>query len=152
MNRFGPGGLPSSWLKRGKLCAPSHFSTSICQSVISTELMVMSGWRLNAGTQSSATASCFGGEERTIAGVEAVDPQILDQDLAGQQADAQRADVQRALDVLGAGVLGLGAHRRPEVDRDRRDDGRRQQRHEDREAEAGVADNRMSAEALEHVH
>jgi hypothetical protein len=41
---------------------------------------------------------------------------------------------------------------RAEIDRDRRHDRRRQQRHDDREAEADVAENRMAAEALEHVH
>ena len=94
----------------------------------------------------------LGGEEGPIAGMQAVDRQVLDEDLAGEQADPQRADVQRPLDVLGAGVLGPGADDRAEIDRDRRHDRRRQQRHDDREAEADVAEDRMTAEALEHVH
>ena len=52
-------GFPSSWLTRGKLCAPFHCSTSICQSVISTDLIVMSGLRANAGSQSSPTSMRF---------------------------------------------------------------------------------------------
>jgi hypothetical protein len=46
----------------------------------------------------------------------------------------------------------FSAYCRAEIDRDRRHDRRRQQRHDDREAEADVAENRMAAEALEHVH
>jgi hypothetical protein len=44
--------------------------------------------------------------------------------------------------------LALRAHRRPEIDRHRRDDRRGQQRDEHREAEADVAEQRVAARRL----
>ena len=44
----------------------------------------MSGFRAIAGSQSSDTDEPLGGEERPIAGVQAVDLQVLDEDPAGE--------------------------------------------------------------------
>ena len=94
---------------------PASASRSSRPSVI-----VMSGCRLNAGTQSSATAICFAVKNGRSPGCRPSIGRSSTQDLAGEQVDSQRADVQRPLDVLRAGVLGPGAHRRAEIDRDRR--------------------------------
>ena len=84
--------------------------------------------------------------------MDAVDPEVLDEDGAGEEADLQRADVQRALDVIRAGFLGARAHERAEIDRHRRDDRRGEHRHDQREREADVAERREIPNPLEDLH
>ena len=61
VNRRGPAGRfsSSSLTSFGKLCPCSHFSTSIRQSVSSTDEILMSGRRAIADTQAIDTDSRF---------------------------------------------------------------------------------------------
>ena len=93
-----------------------------------------------------------GGEERTIAFVQAVDRQVLDEELAGEETDPERPDVHRPLDVLGALDFRLLSRDRSEIDRDGRDDRRRQQRDDQREAEADTSKGLVMTQALEGFH
>ena len=92
------------------------------------------------------------GEKRPVVGANAVDGEVLDADLAGEEMNAQRTDMERTLDVLRALALRGGAHGRPEIDRDRRDDGGGQQRHGHGEGQAGVAERLVIAQPGEQFH
>src|SRR5439155_1051089 len=83
----------------------------------------------------------FRREERSIAGMQAVDGEVLDQDVAGQEMDAKRSDAQRALDVPGRLLFRRVARHRAEIDGHRHHDGRREQRDDHRQAEGGVSKN-----------
>ena len=83
----------------------------------------------------------FRREERSIAGMQAVDGEVLDQDVAGQEMDAKRSDAQRPLDVPGRLLFRRVARHRAEIDGHRHHDGRREQRHDHRQAEGGVSKN-----------
>ena len=113
----------------------------------------MSGFRAIAGTQSIETASRLAVKNGRSPVVQAVDDQILDEHLAGEQADLQRADAQRPLDVLrpfGFRALRCTAGPRSTVTDD--DNGGREERDDQRQAEADVAEQAWLAQALEELH
>src|SRR5213078_1570073 len=77
-------------------------------------------------------------EERTIAGRDAVDGEVVEDDRAAQDVNRQPPDVDGPLQLLGSAALAELAHRRPEIDRQRRDDRGRQDR--DRQLDRALAE------------
>ena len=84
--------------------------------------------------------------------MQAVDGEILDQDVAGQEMDAKRSDAQRPLDVPGRLLFRRVARHRAEIDGHRHHDGRREQRDDHRQAEGGVSKNASGAQPFEQGH
>ena len=65
------------------------------------------------------------GEERLIAGRESFDHEVLDEETTGEQIRAQATDMDLALDLCRCDLLRPRAHGGTKVDRDSRDEDRR---------------------------
>ena len=114
VNRRGPGGLPggSSFENLGKLWPAAPFSTSIFQSVNSTDVTTNSGLAASALAQSSDTEMLSAVKNGRSSGVQAVDGDALEQHPAAQQVDGEPVDVDRPLDPPRALALRQPADRR----------------------------------------
>ena len=125
-------GLVRSRVNRGKLWPASHFSTSMCQSVNSTDDRLMSGFRPIAAP-SRVTPRALGGEERPIARAKAVDLQVLDDDSPRNRWMEMRP-MRIGRSRYFEPSLGARSYRRTQIDRQRCHDCGGQDRHHEHQA------------------